>query len=206
MKELIEIQSELKAPKNQKNTFGKYNYRSCEDILEAVKPLLKNHGCTLTISDEIVLVGSRVYVKATVTIKDGKVTESANGFAREPESQKGMNEAQITGSASSYARKYALNGLFLIDDTKDADATNDHGAKPISQQPTKMAKPIAAKPELKPEDKEQWTKAVKFLVDGGLISAIEGKYALTQVNKDSLMNESLEKVQPTVTDNQLLNG
>ena len=191
MKELIEIQSELKAPKNQKNTFGKYNYRSCEDILEAVKPLLKNHGCTLTISDEIVLVGSRVYVKATVTIKDGKVTESANGFAREPESQKGMNEAQITGSASSYARKYALNGLFLIDDTKDADATNDHGAKPISQQPTKMAKPIAAKPELKPEDKEKWDKAISHLKSKGLIDSVEAKYAMTEVNRQLLMDASV---------------
>lgn len=121
------IQSELKAPKNQRNTFGNYNYRSAEDILEAVKPLLKKHECTMTISDTIVEVGGRVYVKATATFLDGDNTTEVCAFAREEETKKGMDAAQITGSASSYARKYALNGLFLIDDTKDPDATNDHG-------------------------------------------------------------------------------
>jgi len=127
MKKLIEIQSELKAPKNQRNTFGNYNYRSAEDILEAVKPLLKKHECTMTISDTIVEVGGRVYVKATATFLDGDNRTEVSAFAREEETKKGMDAAQITGSASSYARKYALNGLFLIDDTKDPDATNDHG-------------------------------------------------------------------------------
>ncbi len=127
MKKLIEIQSELKAPKNQRNTFGNYNYRSAEDILEAVKPLLKKHECTMTISDTIVEVGGRVYVKATATFLDGDNRTEVCAFAREEETKKGMDAAQITGSASSYARKYALNGLFLIDDTKDPDATNDHG-------------------------------------------------------------------------------
>ena len=121
------IQSELKAPKNQRNTFGNYNYRSAEDILEAVKPLLKKHECTMTISDTIVEVGGRVYVKATATFLDGDNKTEVCAFAREEETKKGMDAAQITGSASSYARKYALNGLFLIDDTKDPDATNDHG-------------------------------------------------------------------------------
>ena len=121
------IQSELKAPKNQRNTFGNYNYRSAEDILEAVKPLLLKHECTMTISDTIVEVGGRVYVKATATFLDGDNTTEVCAFAREEETKKGMDAAQITGSASSYARKYALNGLFLIDDTKDPDATNDHG-------------------------------------------------------------------------------
>lgn len=121
------IQSELKAPKNQRNTFGNYNYRSAEDILEAVKPLLKKHECTMTISDTIVEVGGRVYVKATATFLDGDNRTEVCAFAREEETKKGMDAAQITGSASSYARKYALNGLFLIDDTKDPDATNDHG-------------------------------------------------------------------------------
>jgi len=127
MKELLEIQSELKAPKSQYNKFGNYKYRNQEDILESVKPLLKKHNCFLTLTDDIIEVGGRVYVKATATIKkagsDGGQEVKNSAFAREPGIQKGMNEAQITGSASSYARKYALNGLFCIDDTKDADIT-----------------------------------------------------------------------------------
>ena len=128
MKELIEIQSELKAPKNQKNTFGKYMYRSAEDILEAVKPLLKKYNCHLTISDEMVVLGERYYVKATATLttKEG-IYKSTTAYAREEESKKGMDASQLTGSTSSYARKYALNGLFCIDDTKDSDFTNTHG-------------------------------------------------------------------------------
>jgi hypothetical protein len=121
---LASIQQTLKAPKGQVNTFGKYKYRSCEDILEAVKPLLGD--LVLTISDDIVEVGGRVYVKATVSIYSGSGTLSTTAFARESETKKGMDDSQITGSASSYARKYALNGLFCIDDTKDADATNQH--------------------------------------------------------------------------------
>jgi hypothetical protein len=123
MKELIEIQSELKAPKSQFNSFGNYKYRNQEDILEALKPLLKKQGCYLTISDDIIEVGGRVYVKATACITKDDKSVCNSAFAREPLTQKGMNEAQITGSASSYARKYALNGLFCIDDTKDADIT-----------------------------------------------------------------------------------
>jgi hypothetical protein len=125
IKKIADIQSKLKAPKGQMNKFGGYKYRSCEDILEAVKPLLGD--LVLTISDDIVAVGDRVYVKATATLSDGEHTVSTTAFAREAETKKGMDEAQITGSASSYARKYALNGLFCIDDTADADATNDHG-------------------------------------------------------------------------------
>jgi len=123
------IQMELKAPKNQYNSFGGYNYRSCEDILEAVKPLLAKYYCVLSISDEIGAIGEppRWYVKAVVTISKGNESLNVSAFARESESKKGMDAAQITGAASSYARKYALNGLFLIDDTKDPDATNDHG-------------------------------------------------------------------------------
>jgi len=126
---LLEIQSKLKAPKNQTNAFGKYKYRSCEDILEAVKPLLKEQGLTMTISDTLDGIGDRNYVRATVTLSDGEKEISVSAYAREEETKKGMDGAQITGAASSYARKYALNGLFLIDDTKDADATNDHGQK-----------------------------------------------------------------------------
>ena len=126
MDALRAIQQELKAPKNQFNSFGKYSYRSAEDILEAVKPLLAKHGGELTISDEIIEVGGRIYVKATCRFSDsdGGVAFTT-AFAREPLEKKGMDESQITGTASSYARKYALNGLFLIDDTKDAD-TDEH--------------------------------------------------------------------------------
>lgn len=124
---LVKIQKELKAPKNQFNAFGKYKYRSCEDIIEAVKPLIHTEGLTLTITDEVVCVGNKNYVKATAMLSNKDATVQTSAYAREADVQKGMNEAQITGSASSYARKYALNGLFAIDDTKDADATNDHG-------------------------------------------------------------------------------
>lgn len=124
MPKLVEIQQQLKAPKGQFNKFGGYKYRSCEDILEAVKPLLGN--APLVITDEIVQIGDRYYVKSTATIVCDDGVRQATGWAREPQSKKGMDESQITGTASSYARKYALNGLFCIDDTKDADATNTH--------------------------------------------------------------------------------
>ena len=122
MSELLHIQQTLKAPKGQFNGFGKYKYRSCEDILEALKAPLKATECYIVISDDIVLVGDRYYIKATVELKkDGKLLESASAFARESLDKKGMDGSQITGTSSSYARKYALNGLFAIDDTKDAD-------------------------------------------------------------------------------------
>ena len=125
MKELITIQSELKAPKSQFNRFGNYKYRKAEDILEAVKPLLKKESCTLTITDDIIQIGSRIYVKATATLKNSKGdTESTQGWAREEDTKKGMDASQITGASSSYARKYALNGLFAIDDNVDSDTTN----------------------------------------------------------------------------------
>lgn len=116
-----EIQAELKAPKNRRNTFGNYNYRSCEDILEAVKPLCRAKGMILTLTDEPVDVNGWHYIKATATLTDGQESVSVSASARESETKKGMDDSQISGTASSYARKYALNGLFLIDDTKDAD-------------------------------------------------------------------------------------
>jgi len=122
---LSKIQKEMKAPKSQFNAFGKYKYRSCEDILEAVKPFL--NGTVLYISDEMVLIGERYYIKATATLRNGDEAVSVTAYAREEVEKKGMDSSQITGAASSYARKYALNGLFLIDDTKDSDATNEHG-------------------------------------------------------------------------------
>ncbi len=121
---LLKIQSELKAPKNRKNTFGKYDYRSCEDILEAVKPLLLKYNATLTITDDILTVGERYYVRAIAEFTCGEEHHTVIGFARESSERKGMDDAQLTGATSSYARKYALNGLFLIDDSQDSDTTS----------------------------------------------------------------------------------
>lgn len=132
IEKIVSIQSELKAPKGQYNSFGKYNYRSCEDILEGVKPLLAKHGLVLTIQDSIDLIGDRFYVKATATITDGKEQLSTSAYARESLDKKGMDASQVTGATSSYARKYALNGLLAIDDTKDAD-TMDDSKKPVQQ-------------------------------------------------------------------------
>lgn len=120
---LLRVQRDLKAPKNQYNSFGKYRYRSCEDILEGVKPILQEYGCAIVLSDTIEQIGNRFYVKATATFYDCETGESVSNtaYARESDDKKGMDASQITGTASSYARKYALNGLLLIDDTKDAD-------------------------------------------------------------------------------------
>ena len=132
-KKLSGIQCELVATKGQYNNFGKYSYRSCEDILEAVKPLLDKYDVAIVIKDDIVLVGDRFYVKATATLIDSDTGETVevSAFARESADKKGMDSSQVTGATSSYARKYALNGLFAIDDNKDADATNTHGKDSI---------------------------------------------------------------------------
>lgn len=124
---LVDVQVKLRAPKSQYNSFGKYSYRSCEDIVEGVKPLLKESGVTLLISDDVVLIGERYYIKATATLIDNENGEhvSVSALAREPQSRKGMDDSQVTGSSSSYARKYALNGLFCIDDSKDPDTLNN---------------------------------------------------------------------------------
>lgn len=148
---LQQIQNELKAPKSQRNNFGGYNYRSCEDILEALKPVLAKYNAAVLLSDEIVQMGTRWYVKATATLKTENESISVTAFAREAENRKGMDESQITGSASSYARKYALNGLFGIDDTKDADTMDNRAtfsqpkkADPFSAVDTKHAKALQA--------------------------------------------------------------
>ncbi|EPS8525138.1 ERF family protein [Escherichia coli] len=136
-KKLWTIQQTLNAPKNQRNNFGGYSYRSAEDILEAVKPLLQN--ITLTLNDEIVLIGDRYYVKATATLSDGEDVIAVTAYAREEESKRGMDSSQLTGATSSYARKYALNGLFCIDDAKDPDT--DAYAKQTNQQPRQQKNP-----------------------------------------------------------------
>lgn len=151
---LSKIQKEMKAPKSQYNAFGKYKYRSCEDILEAVKPFL--NGAVLYISDEMVLIGDRYYIKATATLRNGDEAVSVTAYAREEAEKKGMDSSQITGAASSYARKYALNGLFLIDDTKDSDATNEHGkgeaanSKPKGNQVNTLKEKLVSKKEETP--------------------------------------------------------
>jgi hypothetical protein len=146
--ELRSIQRALKAPKNQFNSFGKYNYRSCEDILEAVKPLLPDNYC-LAINDDIIQIGNRYYVRATAIFTNGENSISVTAFAREEEDKKGMDGAQVTGAASSYARKYALNGLFLIDDTKDAD-TQDNTKEVAKKQPEPAKQPSTQQPLPKP--------------------------------------------------------
>lgn len=142
-KKLWTIQQTLNAPKNQRNNFGGYNYRSAEDILEAVKPLLQS--ITLTVSDEIVLIGNRYYVKATATLSDGEDEIAVTAYAREEESKKGMDASQLTGATSSYARKYALNGLFCIDDARDPDT--DAYAKQTGQQPRQQKNPPKQQPQ-----------------------------------------------------------
>ncbi len=148
---LANVQAALKAPKGQYNSFGKYKYRSCEDIVESVKPLLKQNGLLLTLTDEIENIGERFYVKATATIfdiADGSMIYVC-AYAREEETKKGMDGSQVTGASSSYARKYALNGIFAIDDTKDSDSTNTHGQEiPYQDQPRHDQKQISPREQL----------------------------------------------------------
>lgn len=172
---LAMVQSVLKAPKNQRNKFGNYNYRSAEDILEAVKPLAINTGAYIKIWDDIVMVGDRIYVKATVEFHDIDHSEyiTTTAFAREEAEKKGMDGSQVTGAASSYARKYALNGMFCIDDTKDSDATNDHGKG--GGQPEVKRNPVAAavaqaKPKVNPKYKAVWDSYLKHPANEGLDS------------------------------------
>lgn len=181
MKELISIQQELKAPKGQYNSFGKYHYRSCEDILEAVKPLLGKHNCILNISDQIELIGDRFYVKATATIinSEGKsVTSTA--FAREPENKAGIDSSQLTGSTSSYARKYALNGLFCIDDTKDADTMDN-----TSEGKATPAAPAAEKKEdNRPWMSEKNLNDIIERINGGDVAVADLAYEHYRMKKE----------------------
>lgn len=176
LSKLVAIQGELKAPKGQYNNFGKYKYRSCEDILEAVKPLLVKHNLLMTITDDIILVGDRFYVKATVTITDGEATISNSALAREEVEKKGMDASQVTGACSSYARKYALNGMFCIDDTKDADATNTH-----EQQSSSAQKP-------KNDDYAKAIKEVNEATSVDKLMSIYQKYPFLHTNKNFTEN------------------
>jgi len=183
---LMLIQASLKAPKNQRNAFGNYNYRSCEDILEAVKPLLYDTQTTLTVSDEMVEVGGRIYVKATATLKDAEtweIIEQNSAYARESESKKWMDDSQITWATSSYARKYALNGLFCIDDVKDADATNTHWKE------EKATKKSESK-----ENPNWWFQKAstnkefmeKCMDEDNFIRTIKGKYEVDEIVEQQL--------------------
>ena len=204
MKKLTLIQTELNCPKNQYNAFGKYKYRSCEDILEAVKPLLKKHDCTLTITDEVKEVAGMVFVEATAQLTDSDVPPNTSVMVKaqagiDP-NRKGMDIAQSFGSSSSYARKYALNGLFLIDDTKDADATNDHGktqtAPPKTQTAPvqKQTAPATPKAEriIVTEGDENFMKIVQGVASGKATI----KQALDKFNISETVEASLkEKIQ-----------
>lgn len=185
IKKLMAIQAELKAPKGRKNKFGNYNYRSCEDILEAVKPLLAKNDCALILRDEILSIDGRFYVKAIATLcgnGGGEITTTA--YAREEDVKKGMDAAQVTGTASSYARKYALNGLFCIDDTKDAD-TDEYTETQRN----------AAKAE-KPKAETYRDKIVRYVTENGLdMNEFAARHKLTRQtteNEYKALFEALE--------------
>jgi len=175
MEKLRKIQAELKAPKNQRNNFGKYNYRSCEDILEAVKPLLDKHKCTLTISDEVREVCGVLFVEAIVFISDGTDSVHTKAQAGIDPNRKGMDIAQSFGSSSSYAKKYALGNLFLLDDTKDADSTNTHGKGAKTTEKSWLNKGTA-----------EFKKVQTYLKGGGNISKVEEKYRVSKEVKELL--------------------
>lgn len=176
---LAEIQAEIKAPKGQFNSFGKYKYRSCEDLVEAIKPVINPKGYSLILTDEVVAVGDRIYFKATATITNGTETYFATGWAREDDNKKGMDTSQLSGATSSYARKYALNGLFAIDDTEDSDSTNKHEEK----------KEEVKKQELTPTHKN-WNAAKNKLSEGSTtMEKIEETYIISDINKKFLLNK-----------------
>ena len=204
---LLTVQNELKAPKDKRNNFGGYNYRSCEGILEAVKPLLQAQGLMLTIKDDVVNIGDRYYVKATVLLDDissnGEIAVTA--LAREEEAKKGMDASQITGTASSYARKYALNGLFLIDDTKDADTEEFHRTTQENGQKTN----VATQPNQPPAKKIALTQKIvdeklKFILEQTDTETVKNIWfnlsKMYEINKDTALGGILFKA----TENKIL--
>lgn len=189
---LVKIQRELKVPKNNYNSFGKYKYRSAEDIVEAAKNVIHKYGFYLTLTDEVLQVGNRIYIQATATLSNGIETHVTTALAREPEVKKGMDESQITGTASSYARKYALNGLFAIDDTKDADFLNtgdnsqnksktSNSVKPAELTKTQQIKSLREKLGMTPNDLFDFCK--KFFPELGSLAD------LTESQKDKIIVE-----------------
>jgi len=178
---LVKVQNELKAPKSQYNSFGKYSYRNAEDIFEAAKPICFKYGLFLSISDEVIEVGGSLFVESTASITDGDQSFSVRAQAGLDLNRKGMDKAQASGASSSYARKYALGGLFLLDDTKDADATNMHGKAPAK---------AVAKAELK-LNSEAYLKAIQAVTNKTVsVAQVEAKYTLSNVVKDTLLKAS----------------
>jgi hypothetical protein len=192
MKNLQKIQAELKVPKSQLNKFGGYSYRSCEDIVEAAKIVLSKYGYILTISDEIVEVGGRIYVKATATISDGNESISTSAFAREPETQKGMSDSQVTGAASSYARKYALNGLFAIDDTADSDATNKHEVPTDAEK--QILRNLVFRTSLTEEQRESAFESIEKCVNYETYQKIQFRLEDLQLPLDQVTNPTQKEI------------
>lgn len=187
---MLLLQQRLKVPKGQWNDFGGYHYRSCEDIVEAAKPLLAEYGYYLIISDDVVSVGDRIYVMATASIMcDGKVVASAKGFAREPLAKKGMDESQLTGAASSYARKYALNGLFGIDDTKDADS---QGSGDDERTTKKRDEPAKAAPNASAGDKP-WYNDLKADKPSMILAVRAKEFTPEQILENLRQNFAVNK-------------
>ena len=181
IEQLVKVQNELKAPKSQYNSFGKYSYRNAEDIFEAAKPICFKYGLFLSISDEVIEVGGALFVESTATITDGEKSFNVKAQAGLDLNRKGMDKAQASGASSSYARKYALGGLFLLDDTKDADATNTHGKAPVK---------AVAKAELK-LNSEAYLKAIQAVTNKTVtVAQVESKYTLSKVVKDTLLKAS----------------
>lgn len=198
---LQKIQAELKAPKGQFNKFGNYKYRSCEDILEAVKPLLAKYGAVITLGDDLVYLEGRFYVKATATMISETEKVCVSAFAREPEDKKGMDASQITGTASSYARKYALNGLLLIDDTKDEDSNELHEEKmakeeqkAITSQPQRRAANKDKNPQGAPESAEEIVKAEEDMTKPtDIIGPVHVKAVRDRIKKAAEKGKTLEE-------------
>jgi hypothetical protein len=191
---LAQIQAQVKAPKGQVNKFGNYKYRSCEDIVEAVKPVINKLGYYLTLNDEIVQIGERIYVKATATISNGESTFSCSAFAREEEVKKGMDSAQITGAASSYARKYALNGLFAIDDTKDADATNTHEKDGPTAEEKQLLRKLLNSSNLDDYETEQAFKAIEVCNDYDTYQKIQHRLEDRQLGLNEIPNPNQKDI------------
>lgn len=183
---LIAIQKKLKAPKDLYNKFGNYKYRSAESILEAVKPLLAENGVLLTITDEIVMIGTRYYVKSTATAQKGNDTMCGIGYAREDDSKKGMDGSQVTGASSSYARKYALNGLFLIDDTKDADTDEYHNQQ--EKAPKQQPKPSQPQPAKQPQNQSIFSDETELVAEQEMLACNSYDELMAVWNKYNKLN------------------
>ena len=191
---LFEIQQRLRAPKGQYNKFGKYSFRSCEDIIEAVKPILQELECTLVLFDDIVLIGDRYYVKATARLRGEGVDEITTAYARESDTKAGMDSSQVTGSTSSYARKYALNGLFCIDDNKDADT--DEYAEQTKKKENSAPAQKTEKPVFDPKH-PQWQKVLDKMVAGkGSIKELQEVFTVPAYAEKAItdyLNEHINK-------------